>query len=167
MHRPARLPDECYRSRQACFITVCTSYRQPRLVYPDTADAVTEQLMKRSAANAIEIAAYCLMPDHLHALLLLDGPRGHIRLCIERFKQITGYAHARRTGGRLWQPSYFDHTLRSEDAVLPTVAYIVNNPVLAGYVALPETWPYWGSSIWERPDLLDAIANCGQGSTHG
>ena len=167
MQCPARLSDDCYSSPQACFVTVCTWHRRPSLVYPAVADAVTDQLLMLSAKGLVNVAAYCLMPDHLHALLVVEDSRGHIRTFIERFKQFTGYSHARRYSCRLWQPSYFDYTLRSDEAIVPTVAYIVNNPVRARFVTAPDAWPFWGSSSWSRTDLLDAIATAGTGSRPG
>jgi REP element-mobilizing transposase RayT len=128
---------------------------------------VTDQLLTQCVKHFVDIAAYCLMPDHLHALFVVDDSPGHIRACVERFKQLTGYAYARRAGHRLWQRSYFDYTLRSDEAIVPTVAYIVNNPVRAQFVRLPDAWPFWGSSSWSRADLLEAIASCGPGRRPG
>ena len=148
-------------------MTICTSHRRQSLVHPSVADAVTDQLLTQSAKGLVDVAAYCLMPDHLHALLVVEDSRSHIRTFIERFKQFTGYSHARRNGSRLWQPSYFDYTLRSDEAIVPTVAYIVNNPVRAQFVTVAEAWPFWGSSSWSRADLLEAIATAGTGSRQG
>jgi hypothetical protein len=108
-----------------------------------------------------------MMPDHLHALLVAGDAHCDLRACIHGFKQFTGYSHARGSGQRLWQPSYFDYTLRSDEATMPTVAYIVNNPIRAGFVTLPDSWPFWGSSSWSRTELLEAIAACGAGRKPG
>ena len=108
------------------------------------------------------------MPDHLHVLFVVEDPPANIRALIERFKQFTGYSHSREHKCcRLWQPSYFDYTLRADDAVIPTVAYIVNNPVRAKFVSSPDEWPFWGSSRWSRADLLEAIATSGPGRRPG
>ena len=167
MHHPARLSDDCYLSPQACFVTICTSHRQPLLVEPAVADDVTDQLLAQCQKSLVDVAAYCLMPDHLHALFVVESLHTDIRTCIARFKQFTGYTYAQRTDQRLWQASYFDYTLRSDEATLPTIAYIVNNPIRAQFVTLPEAWPFWGSSRWSRDELLDAVADCGGGLRPG
>ena len=167
MRRPARLRGDGYSSPQACFVTFCTWQRRPLLAAPSVADAVTEQLITQAARHAIDITAYCLMPDHLHALLTLEREGRDVRACVERMKQLSAYEYTRRTHRRLWQRSYFDYTLRSHEAIEPTVAYIVNNPVRAGFVLAPNAWPFWGSSRWTRTELLETIATCGPGRRPG
>jgi len=90
-----------------------------------------------------------------------------MRAIIERAKQRIGYRYAQQFGIRLWQRSYFDYTLRTEEAIESVVAYIVNNPVRAGFVTRPGDWPFWGSSHWSRADLLDIISLSGTGRRPG
>jgi REP element-mobilizing transposase RayT len=107
------------------------------------------------------------MPDHLHVQMVFEHPNVQVRASIERIKQLTAFAYTRRTNQRLWQRSYFDGPLRSDDCFESTVAYIVNNPLRAGFVALPDSWPFWGSSRWSRRDLLETIAAAGPGCRPG
>ena len=167
MLRPARLSDESYSSPHAFCFTFCTWQRQPLLVDPSIADDVVRQIVVQSSRHAVEVTVYCLMPDHIHALLTAEEARGPVRACVERVKQCTGFDYARRTGGRLWQRSYFDYTLRPHEMVEPAMAYIVNNPVRAGFVPAAEVWPFWGSSRWSREEILETVAAFGSGERPG
>ena len=90
-----------------------------------------------------------------------------MRASIARIKQLTAFEYTRRTRERLWQRSYFDRTLRPKDALDSVMAYIVNNPIRAGFVTLADDWPFWGSTRWMRHDVLEAIATAGPGHRPG
>jgi putative transposase len=53
-----------------------------------------------------------------------------------------------RTGQPFWQDESWDHYLRNSDQVNRTIAYIERNPVSAGLVGGPESWP-WSSAGWQ------------------
>jgi REP element-mobilizing transposase RayT len=167
MRRPKRLPSDCYLSPQVCFVTFCTWQRQPLLAEPRVADMVIEELMTQSMKQSIDALVYCLMVDHVHVLLAYETEGSSARSYVDRLKQITGFAYARPKADRLWQRSYFDYTLRSDQAVEPAIAYIVNNPVRSRFVSAPCDWPFWGSSRWTREDLLESVALCGAGYRPG
>ena len=42
----------------------------------------------------------------------------------------------------MWQPRYWEHTVRSETDYRKHVEYIHYNPVKHGYVRMPSEWPY-------------------------
>ena len=68
-------------------------------------------------------------------------------------KQLSGHEYRRVTGGRLWQESYFDRTLRSDESLPDSIAYVIANPVRAGLAVKPEDYPHWGSGMWSREEL--------------
>lgn len=45
---------------------------------------------------------------------------------------------------RLWQEKFFDHVIRNDIDLQENVDYIVMNPVRAGYVSVPQFYPYTG-----------------------
>ncbi|CCJ07222.1 hypothetical protein [Methylocystis sp. SC2] len=53
--------------------------------------------------------------------------------------------HARGGAGSLRAPDYFDRYMRDKDDLGDTVAYIENNPVVAGLAARSEARP-WSSA---------------------
>ena len=63
---------------------------------------------------------------------------------MRHFKQLSGYAYEKRTRQQLWKISYYDHVLRSEEAIRPIAEYIWQNPIRRGLVDSPEKYPYSG-----------------------
>jgi REP-associated tyrosine transposase len=77
-----------------------------------------------------------LMPDHLHALIAIDGETS-LSTTISSFKR----ARSKFAGIR-WQRNFFDHRLRRNESLDEKASYIMNNPVRAGLVQNQEDWPY-------------------------
>jgi REP element-mobilizing transposase RayT len=108
------------------------------------------QLLEIGNKAAFSVLAYCFMPDHVH--LLVEGRAEHadLKKFISAFKQQTGFAHKKATGNTLWQVSYYDRTLRSEDDLQVLADYVFMNPVKAGLVSDPYTYPLSGGSYFSR-----------------
>ena len=81
-------------------------------------------------------ALFLLMPDHLHALLSITPDRRMSRV-IGDWKRF----HASRHGIR-WQENYFDHRVRDDAQLGFKYEYILRNPVVKGFCAKPEEWPW-------------------------
>lgn len=77
-----------------------------------------------------------VMPDHVHALLSLDGTSAPLSEIIHWFKsQSTGrYARGVRHegwppfAGRLWQRGFYDRVIRTDEDLNEVRAYILSNP---------------------------------------
>ena len=80
---------------------------------------------------------YCLMPNHLHFIVVLGQARQGraatpdlnkkpvaLPWVINAFK---GWC-TRRLGCPVWQPNYYEHVIRSEEALDGIRAYILQNP---------------------------------------
>jgi putative transposase len=87
--------------------------------------------------------AYCFMPDHLHVLVAGDE-WSDLRRFVQHFKQMSGYYCKRATGQMLWQPSYWDHILRFEEALADVAEYIWANPVRARLAKSWREYPFSG-----------------------
>jgi len=98
------------------------------------------------------------MPDHVH--LVVEGTDAEAGLAkfIRHVKQLSGYEYRRLTGFRLWQESYHDRTLRSDESLPDLIGYVIANPVRAGLAKVPEEYPHWGSGVWSREELLDYVS---------
>ncbi len=89
-----------------------------------------------------EVPGFVLMPDHLHLVLRLD--RKSLAREMASFSKFT----ARRINsllqrsGSFWQEGYYEHAIRSEDDLRDNLTYILQNPVRAKLVNVPEAWPY-------------------------
>jgi REP element-mobilizing transposase RayT len=98
------------------------------------------------------------MPDHLHALVEGTAEDSDFRRFVSMFKQRSGYSWRRENQSLLWQEGYYEHVLRSDEAYLPIVAYILRNPVRAGLTESPSTYLYLGSDRYSFEQLADAVA---------
>jgi len=154
--RPPRLPDECYVGPQRVFLTMCTFKRHEYFADPAIGQRVQAQFLSTSARWDVEVVAYCLMPDHLHALLEGRTALADCRKCADVFRRRSALNFRREHGTRLWQDGYFDHVLRTEEVTLDVVSYIVLNPVKAGLCPDAGLYPLLGSSRYGLSDLLTA-----------
>jgi putative transposase len=88
-----------------------------------------------------------LMPDHLHALIAVDGETSLSKI-ISDFKRATV-----KFAGIHWQRNFFDHRLRHDESSAEKEAYIRNNPVRAGLVSDEDNWPF----VLDRTELDVAV----------
>ena len=114
-------------------------------------ELVADALSRSLDSYGFTLHAYCFMPDHLHLLTSGTDSKSLMRF-IQHFKQLSGYAYKQATGTNLWQISYWDRVLRSDEDGITTARYIWGNPVRAGLVEdarqyefsgpqpLPEVW---------------------------
>jgi putative transposase len=152
--RPPRLADDLYLGTHRIFITMCTFERRAYFRDDQLTDSVRWQLVQSASVHGIEILAYCFMPDHLHALIAGGAIGSDAKDYLTAFRQRSGYLHRRTHRNRLWQPGYFDRHLRSVDATLDVVSYIVCNPVRARISATAEQYRWSGSSVYSLRDIV-------------
>lgn len=94
--------------------------------------------------KAYQLVCHCLMPNHVHAVVLLLDEAVPLAETLQRLKGYTAL-HANRLLGRtgqFWQRETYDHIIRSSEEMARVIAYVVNNPVKAGLVESWEQWPY-------------------------
>lgn len=150
--------------------------RMPRLVVPGCAHHVTQRGARRQTTffedsdyafylrlvveekmqAGADILAYCLMPNHVHfvivpeqraslAMLFKNAHRRYTRRINERFDW----------RGHLWQERFFSCVME-ERHLLACMRYVEMNPVRAGLCHEPDHWP-WSSArahLEGRDDLL-------------
>ena len=103
------------------------------------------------------LPVYCVMPDHLHALVEGATATADFRWFVNRFKQATGFEFQQASGIKLWQEGYYDHVLREDESMIGVAAYILHNPVRAGLCASVRDYPYVGSDRYTIAELIDAV----------
>ena len=98
-----------------------------------------EELLKENCLRyGAELGAYCLMPDHVHIVLLPRTTEALARSIGETGRLYTRY---RGLGGaQLWQGRFRSCPL-DEDYVKPAVAYVTANPVRARLGAWKWSYP--------------------------
>src|SRR5438067_273221 len=143
--RPPRLATACYRGANRYLLTVRTFARESLFTEAHIVELARSELMRTASAYGFEIIAYCFMPDHLHAFVESTSDHADFLKLVSMYKQRSGREYRRRTGQRLWQDSFHDRVLRSEDRSVDVAAYVVANPVTAGLCTDASTYPYLGS----------------------
>ena len=125
------------------------------LVFFSPGDQETYLLLLRDYAiqHQVEVVAYCLMPNHVHLVVvppsadalyrMLKAVHGRYAQRINRMRQLKGH---------LWQGRYFSSALDT-DYYRNAVRYVELNPVRAGLVDRAEDF-HWSS----------AAAHCGMRS---
>ena len=127
------------------------------------------QLLACLRQSAGELYAWCVLPNHWHALVLTDD----LKALTKRLGQLhgrTSYEWNREQGeqGRQCWSKCSDRRIRSESHFYATCNYIHNNPVKHGYVKQWLEWEFSSASafieahgrelcveLWERYPVLD------------
>ena len=153
--RPPRLPPSSYFGPVIGFFTFCVHLREPFFINPVLCEAVLKEFRQATAAREVALIAYCLMPDHAH--LLGQMMHGNILQWVDACKQRSAFQGFCRGIRPLWQDSYVDRMLRSEDSMLDVAAYILANPVRAGLAREIGEYPWAGSDVYSIADLKSAM----------
>src|SRR5438093_8276198 len=119
------------------FITICCQQRgSNRLCHGRTAAVLANTARIYHERRRWNLNLLLLMPDHLHALIGVDG-RDSLSQLIRDYKRITA-----KMRGIRWQRNFFDHRLRHDESLAEKFAYICQNPVRAGLIWNEHDWPY-------------------------
>ncbi|RZM09256.1 MAG: hypothetical protein EOO88_49060, partial [Pedobacter sp.] len=85
------------------------------------------------------------MPNHVHVLLTIireDVPFYKILQRIKTYTAVRANRLLNRIGQPFWQAESYDHIVRNKKSFKRIIAYILNNPVKAGFVENWEDWPH-------------------------
>lgn len=120
--------------------------RRERTFFEDGDYALYLDLLAESASRArVAIWAYCLMPNHVHLILVPSDEDGLRRTLGDLRRRYTGYVNARaRSTGHLWQGRYGSVAM-DEAHLVNAVRYVTLNPVRARLVVRAEGWA-WSSA---------------------
>ena len=95
--------------------------------------------------SAVRIWTYCLMPNHMHAVVIPETQQSLAKFFGKLHK---AYAHLTNMryewSGHLWQNRYFS-VVMDEPHTMTAMRYVERNPVRSGLVDAPEDWP-WSSA---------------------
>lgn len=135
-----RLPCFEYQGSYAYHLVLRTRASLPRFDDGRLVAFCLERLAASASRFGFDVLAYCFMPTHVH-LLVIGRQNAPLVRFVQHFKQATGHESP-----GLWQRSYYDHILRSEEALEDVARYIWGNPVQAGMVENMTGYPYSGPS---------------------
>jgi len=126
----------------------------------DDADyiAYIELLAGLKPKAGADIWAYCLMPNHVHLVVVPEYEQSLAKLfgiTHHRYAKRVNEAHDWR--GHLWQARFHSFVM-DETHVLAAVRYVELNPVRAGLCAHPQDWP-WSSVHAHLRGIDDILVN--------
>jgi REP element-mobilizing transposase RayT len=136
-------------SGRAYFVTTVLNQRDKRY-FSDfvCARLVIGNFKRLHDEQAVNSIAWVVMPDHVHWLFQL-GSTATLSAVMKLFKarsarQVNDYLGNNQS---LWQKSFYDHGLRSEEDLKGIARYIVANPLRAGLVEHIGEYSHW-DAIW-------------------
>jgi putative transposase len=135
--------------------------RRAQTFFEDADYALYRDLLAQSAERAdAEVWAYCLMPNHVHIIVVPSDEDGLRRTFADTHRRYTGYINARnRWTGHLWQ-GRFGAVAMDEAHLAAAVRYVSLNPVRAKLVRRAQDWR-WSSvaaHLAEQDDALVSVA---------
>ena len=142
-----RLARYDYSTAGAYFITICTQNRKcllsyiagqklapAEIRYTAYGKIAEEQLfLLEKRYPCLKIDQYVIMPNHIHAILLLDGaagasPRSTITDIVCAYKSLTTRACKKvQPIEKLFQTSFYEHVIRGREDYDDIAEYIANN----------------------------------------
>ena len=148
------------------FVTFRYAGKRKLLDHPAPRQIVISALGGLVDKGKVEVSAFVIMPDHVHALLWYpDGDTGHSSV-VQTWKRLSSHYllkhFDRHSPGfskqllvkrndreihALWTRRFYDKNVDSHKKVKEAIEYIHNNPVKAGLVADICDWS-WSSAPW-------------------
>jgi putative transposase len=142
--------------------------RQPVFFGNDDYRAYKALLAEGCRAAGVAVWAYCLMPNHVHLVLVPSDADGLRAVLGETHRRYTRYVNAREGWrGFLWQGRFASCPM-DEPHLLAAARYVELNPVRAGLAARPRDWRWSsarahlsgrGDGLVEARPLLDLVAD--------
>lgn len=119
--------------------------RRQRTFFEGSDYALYRDLLAAAAGKAgAEVWCYCLMPNHVHLIVVPADADGLRRTFADAHRRYTSYINARhRWTGHLWQ-GRFGAVVMDEVHLAHAMRYVSLNPVRAGLAARAQDWA-WSS----------------------
>ena len=117
-----------------------------------------ELLAGCSTDLGLDVWAYCLMPNHVH-LVVVPEEQHSLARCLGKVHRKYALRINHRYGwrGHLWQERFYSFVM-DEDHLLAAVRYTELNPVRAGLCEQPDAWP-WSSTRAHLNGRNDKLVN--------
>ncbi|WP_295580945.1 transposase [uncultured Lamprocystis sp.] len=156
------------------FFTVNLADRSRRLLVEQVAD-LREVVRRVRQAHPFEILAWCVLPEHLHAVWTLPPGDADYAMrwtlikagfsrCVVKDEYIRDSRLLKGERG-IWQRRYWEHVIRDDRDLERHIDYTHFNPVKHGYVQAVREWPYssfhahvrkgWLSEDWGCTEVPD------------
>jgi putative transposase len=140
-----RLKAYDYAQNGAYFVTICTqgrrnilwsvgaSFGRPNETPLSSAGILVGNEIKQLSGiyENVSVGHYVVMPNHIHMIVLIGNDGGHpqdaptLSRIVQQFKG----AVSKKAGFPVWQKSFYDHIIRSEQEYAEVWQYIDTNPL--------------------------------------
>lgn len=154
------------------FFTVVAERRRPILV--DARDLLGQAFRQCRQENPFEVEAIVLLPDHLHCIWTLPEKDSNYSkrwaLIKKAFsqqwleaggvEQPISEARSRKGYSSVWQPRFWEHTIRNETDLQRHMDYIHYNPVKHGQSKCPHGWQWSSFHRWVRQGRYEPEWGC-------
>ena len=147
-----RLEEELYsQAGRITFITLRAYSGESPFDNPALNDMIINLLNDEQKRMKCIIYTYCLMPDHLHYLISQIEDGVSVIHFTNQFKgKSTNSSWKLDWNGKLWQPRFYDHIVRTDENLIAIAEYILNNPVRKELIDSPDDWE-WGGQMNPYP----------------
>lgn len=145
--KPMRIESYDYAASGAYFITICTAKREKVLWETVGADIIRPQNIPLSAVGKvveqgvlqmsdhyenIVVDKFCIMPDHIHLILVIQSVEGGRIISAPTVSTVVGSMKrwvTKQIGRSIWQKSFYEHGIRNQQDYDEVWEYIENNPL--------------------------------------
>ena len=132
--------------------------RQPTFFSDGDYRAYLALMIEWTAKFRMEVWAYCLMPNHVHLVVVPSSSDSLARGIGEAHRRYTRRVNFREGWcGHLWQGRFASYVM-DEKHLMAAARYIEQNPVKAGLSERAEDWP-WSSAAAHVAGRGDALAD--------
>jgi len=115
-------------------------------------------LAQHARAAGVAVWTWCLMPNHVHLILVPDTASGLSDCLRETHRRYTRQINLREGWrGYLWQ-GRFASCVFDQAHLLAAARYVERNPVRAGLCAVAREWP-WSSARSHLEDRADGLTD--------
>ncbi|MFZ1962688.1 MAG: transposase [Roseiarcus sp.] len=135
--------------------------RRERVFFSDDDYALYRDLLREACGReGVAVWSYCLMPNHVHLILVPRTSEGLGRALGKAHRRYSAFVNARaRATGHVFQ-GRFSSVLMDEEHLMAAARYVALNPVRARLAARAEDWE-WSSArahLAGRDDGLVEVA---------
>jgi len=132
---------------------------------------IIEEAIHSHDGISYDLVAYCIMLNHVHMIFELLATNSTASTSKQNKKSTYAVTRILRLikgstarycneflsrSGSFWQHESYDHVIRSEDELVRTIWYVLENPVKAGLV---EDWKLWPWTFC-KPEFLENPFSC-------
>ena len=147
-HRSTELRKGRYsRSGYFYMTTIVTHQRERHFASWECGRLLCTEMKQLHDTDDVYSLAWVIMPEHCHWLFELRNI--DLARCMLKFKSRSALTlnHHLQRHGRIWQPGYYERSMRDEDELKQAAQYIISNPVRRGLVNNMNDYPLW-DAFW-------------------